>query len=193
MHIPSRVVVLASGSPRRSELLTQMGIPFEVIAADVDEQCTGTPQEQVCTLALRKAMAVQPFHKERIILAADTLVHKGNQTLGKPQTPAQARDMLQLLSGAWHEVYTGVCLINGAGGKHSVAFEMTRVRFSHLSDQMIDAYVRTGEPMDKAGAYAIQGRGGMFVEEIQGSPSNVIGLPMALVHSMFLKFGIDVF
>jgi septum formation protein len=185
-------IVLASGSPRRKELLELMGIPFETAVFQTDEQCEGTPWERVCKLAERKAQDACQVVKDRLILAADTLVAQGERVFGKPESPDQAVEMLLSLGGGWHEVYTGVCLLDGSTGKKAVAFDKTLVRFSPLDKPLIEAYVRTGEPMDKAGAYAIQGRGGMFVEEIRGSSSNVIGLPMALVRRMLLEFGVDV-
>lgn len=186
-------IVLASGSPRRKELLGIMGVPFEVINLDTDESCDGTPSERVCLLAQRKAEDVQKLHPSRLILAADTLVARDGQVLGKPSSFDDAVKMLLSLSGGWHEVYTGVCIKDGLSGRISVAYDRTQVHFSALDEQTAAAYVKTGEPMDKAGAYAIQGRGGVFVEEIRGSASNVIGLPMALVRKMLQEFGISVF
>ena len=188
----SEPIILASGSPRRKELLALMGVPFETVVFQTDEHCEGAPWERVCELATRKAQDAYQMVKDRLILAADTLVAQGERVFGKPDSPVQAVEMLLSLSGGWHEVYTGVCLFNGATGKKAVAFEKTRVRFSPLDKSLVEAYVRTGEPMDKAGAYAIQGRGGMFVEEIRGSSSNVIGLPMALVRKMLSDFGVHV-
>lgn len=188
----TKPLILASGSPRRRELMELMGVPFETAVFQTDERCEGTPWERVCELAQRKAQDANRVLKERLILAADTLVAQGERVFGKPESAAQAVEMLLSLSGGWHEVYTGVCLLNGANGKKAVTFDKTLVRFSPLDKPLIEAYVRTGEPMDKAGAYAIQGRGGMFVEEIRGSSSNVIGLPMALVRRMLYDFGVDV-
>lgn len=183
-------IILASGSPRRRELLSIMGVSYETIVLDTDEICSGEPNEQVCILAERKAAAVAGMHGDRFVLAADTLVAKDDRILGKPESIEEAVDMLMLLSGGWHEVYTGVCLWDVAGGRKRVEYDMTQVRFSAFCEASARAYAATGEPMDKAGAYAIQGRGGMFVEEIRGSASNVIGLPMALVRKMLLEFGI---
>ncbi len=185
-------ILLASGSPRRKELLQLMGVQFEVVSLDTNEDCGGTPSERVCELAGRKAEAVLALYGDRMILAADTLVARGDQVLGKPSSQEEAVQMLFALSDGWHEVYTGVCLLDGVCGKKEIAFDKTRVRFSKLDEPLIKQYVLTGEPMDKAGAYAIQGHGGMFVEEIQGSASNVIGLPMALVRRMLRDFGVSV-
>ena len=194
MHFQSTMapIILASGSPRRKELLGLMGVLFEVVSLDTDESCNGSPSERVCSLALRKAEEVYKLYRDRLILAADTLVARDGQVLGKPSSFDEAVSMLLSLSDGWHEVYTGVCLLDGSGGRKSVAYDRTQVRFSYLDEQMAAAYVKTGEPMDKAGAYAIQGRGGMFVEEIRGSASNVIGLPMALVRKMLQDFHFSV-
>ena len=185
-------ILLASGSPRRRELLRLMGVPFEVVSLDTDENCGGTPAERVLALAGRKAEAAHALYGNRLILAADTLVARGKQVLGKPSSFEDAVQMLLKLSGGWHEVYTGVCLLDGSSGKKEVAFDKTRVRFSKLDEPLARLYASTGEPMDKAGAYAIQGRGGMFVEEVRGSASNVIGLPMALLRKMLSEFGVSV-
>ena len=186
-------IILASGSPRRKELLSLMGVPFEVVNLNTDESCDGSPKDRVCILAQRKAKEVQKLHSNRLILAADTLVVRNGQVLGKPISIEDAVNMLLSLSNGWHEVYTGVCINDGISGRICSAYDMTRVRFSLLDEQTAQAYVKTGEPMDKAGAYAIQGRGGMFVEEIHGSSSNVIGLPMALVRKMLKDFNISIF
>ena len=185
-------MVLASGSPRRKELLDLMGVPFEAVSLDTDEDCEGAPQERVCLLANRKAEAALSLYRGRLILAADTLVARGGRVLGKPSSIEDAVHMLLTLSGGWHDVYTGVCIVDGMSGRKEVAFDRTRVRFSVLTEPLARMYVRTGEPMDKAGAYAIQGRGGMFVEEIRGSASNVVGLPMTLVRKMLSGFGVSV-
>lgn len=185
-------ILLASGSPRRKELLSLMGVPFEIVVLNTDENCVGTPAQRVCELAQRKAEAARIQYGSRMILAADTLVARGNLILGKPSSFEDAVKMLLILSGGWHEVYTGVCLLDGINGKKEVSYDKTRVRFSKLDEPLARQYASTGEPFDKAGAYAIQGRGGMFVEEIRGSASNVIGLPMALVRRMLLDFGVSV-
>lgn len=185
-------LVLASGSPRRLELLRSMGIPFEVDAPVVDESCQGPPESQVLELAVRKAEAAAMRHPGRVIVAADTLVHVEDAVLGKPKTPAEAKAMLQSLSGRWHGVYTGICVLDGAKGARLAKAQRTEVLFAKLTDDIVDKYIHTGEPMDKAGAYAIQGIGGMFVEEIRGSFSNVIGLPTALLRELLEAVGIDV-
>ena len=179
-------LILASGSPRRKEILDTMGLEFSVDVSDADESFAGTPEEMVLELSRRKALAVASRHSGAMILAADTLVF-GDEVLGKPHSAEEAKRMLAELSGRWHSVYTGVTMIDTRSGKTLSRADVTRVHFVALTAQDIDAYVATGEPLDKAGAYGIQGRGGMFIDRIEGSYSNVVGLPMALVRSMLLE------
>ena len=178
-------IILASGSPRRRDLLRMVGIDFEVCLCEIDETETGAPEEVVKRLAVKKAKAAFLLHPNRYILAADTLVYAGGKNLGKPQDSSDAFAMLKLLQGAWHEVYTGVCLVSGDISQAKSAVEMTRVQFISLSDREIDTYIASGEPFDKAGAYAIQGIAGMFISRIEGSYSNVVGLPLHLVKALF--------
>ena len=179
-------LILASGSPRRKEILDTMGLEFSVDVSDADESFAGTPEEMVLELSRRKALAVASRHSGAMILAADTLVF-GDEVLGKPHSAEEAKRMLAGLYGRWHSVYTGVTMIDTRSGKTLSRADVTRVHFVALTAQDIDAYVATGEPLDKAGAYGIQGRGGMFIDRIEGSYSNVVGLPMALVRSMLLE------
>ena len=179
-------LILASGSPRRKEILDTMGLEFSVDISDADESFAGTPEEMVLELSRRKALAVASRHSGAMILAADTLVF-GDEVLGKPHSAEEAKRMLAGLSGRWHSVYTGVTMIDTRSGKTLSRADVTRVHFVALTAQDIDAYVATGEPLDKAGAYGIQGRGGMFIDRIEGSYSNVVGLHMALVRSMLLE------
>jgi nucleoside triphosphate pyrophosphatase len=180
-------LVLASASPRRRELLAQAGFTFDVISADVPEvrKPGEDPIRFVTRLAREKAEAVlasHPVTPDTIVLGADTIVVVDEEVLGKPQDEADAARMLRLLSGQTHQVITGICLAKGR--ERQRAAEVTFVRFSTLSDEEIDAYVATGEPLDKAGAYAIQGRAGRWVPRIHGCYFNVVGLPLALVSSM---------
>ena len=179
-------LILASGSPRRKEIIDTMGLEFSVDISDADESFAGTPEEMVLELSRRKALAVASRHSGAMILAADTLVF-GDEVLGKPHSAEEAKRMLAGLSGRWHSVYTGVTMIDTRSGKTLSRADVTRVHFVALTAQDIDAYVATGEHLDKAGAYGIQGRGGMFIDRIEGSYSNVVGLPMALVRSMLLE------
>lgn len=185
-------IILASNSPRRRELLAQMGIDFSVDVPDIAEHDAATPAETVRTLALEKARAVAARHagEQAVILSADTVVF-AQEILGKPRDRADACRMLTLLQGRWHEVYTGVCALHVPDGRQEVRVECTRVLFVPLTREQIERYIDTGEPMDKAGAYAIQGRAGMFVERVEGSASNVIGLPMTTVRELLMTFGVS--
>lgn len=173
-----RPLILASGSPRRREILDTMGLVFTVDVSEADEFFTGAPDEMVAELSRRKAAAVACRHAGSLVLAADTVVYDG-RVLGKPGTIQRAREMLSELSGRWHSVFTGMTLMDTATGRTLTRVCETRVHFVPMTPEEIDDYAASGEPVDKAGAYAIQGRGGMFVDRIEGSYSNVVGLPMA--------------
>ena len=181
-------MILASRSPRRSELLKAAGISFEVLAADVDEtpRPNEAPAAYVERLALEKARAVLALRPEATVLGADTTVTIGGEILGKPSDKHDAIRMLRKLSGAVHDVHTGVALVSAR--RVRAAVETTRVWFSEMTDEDISWYVATGEPVDRAGAYAIQGFASRFIPRIEGSYSNVVGLPVALVSSI-LKEG----
>ncbi len=174
-------VVLASASPRRRELLKTAGIAFRVQVSDADERIEPglSPAEVVMSLARQKAAAVAADCPDETVIGADTVVVFGETILGKPADEADAFRMLRMLSGETHSVYTGVCILrSGAEDCFNVC---TRVTFYPLTDAQIRAYVATGEPMDKAGAYGIQGRGCTLVKEICGDYFNVVGLPVAEV------------
>lgn len=171
-------IILASGSPRRRELLGAMGYEFAILAPDVDENVEGRACDIVGALAERKGRAAARLCRGgEIVIAADTLVSLDERPLGKPKSDGEAAAMLRALSGRSHEVYTGLCVIDTAAGTMSMDVERTRVTFRPLTDEEIDAYVATGEPRDKAGAYAIQGGAAAFVSGYDGSYNNVIGLP----------------
>jgi septum formation protein len=174
------MLILASQSPRRRELLGCAGIPFEVRPASVDEARVGQedPGEHVCRLAREKAQSVACAPDE-IVLGADTVVVVDGEVLGKPLDREHAARMLRQLSGRAHEVVTGICL--RTSNRLIVDKESTRVRFVRLPEEEIAAYVASGEPMDKAGAYAIQGLASRFIDRIEGCYCNVVGLPVALV------------
>jgi len=232
-------LILASASPRRAALLRQAGAVFSVMAADIDEALGGAanPGEYVEILSQKKAAAVadaltnvnsstrdnkaEPAGDRILIVGADTIVvARGGEFLGKPRDAADAKRMLKLLSGRWHEVFTGVTVIEAyvkpagvtvieahvkpAGVTVIEAYvasnnnramlvrhERTRVRMARLDDGTIDAYIQTGEPDDKAGAYAIQGKGSMIIERVDGCYFNVVGLPMRLLNTMLRAFGYD--
>lgn len=178
-------LILASSSPRRAEILTGLGIPFEVFATDVDE--TIAPSEAgpaaARRLAAEKARAAVRRHPEDWVLAADTLVLLGDAILGKPVDDSDAAAMLRRLSGRQHRVVTSVCLARGAATRRE-AVEESRVRIAPLDEDEIAWYVGTGEPLDKAGAYAVQGLGARFIESIEGSFTNVMGLPARTVYRL---------
>lgn len=185
---PVLPLILASGSPRRRELLDLMGLTYTVETPDVDESFSGRPSETVMEISRRKAAAVAARHSDSIIIAADTLVF-ADGALGKPHTPERAKEMLRSLAGNWHHVYTGITVINTRSGRVLRNVDKTRVYLVPMTEQEIDAYVATGEPLDKAGAYGIQGMGGMFVDRIDGSYSNVVGLPMSMLRIMLAQVG----
>lgn len=186
-------IVLASASPRRQELLRHAGIVFTVQPADINEAPLAGEFARECAerLAREKALAVFQSHPKSYVLGADTIVVVDDLILGKPRDGADAARMLRLLSGRTHAVITGVCLVGlgardqGLGASHTnIASETTSVTVCEISDDEIHAYIATGEPMDKAGAYAIQGRASRWIPRIEGDYSNVVGLPVALVYAM---------
>lgn len=178
-------LILASGSPRRKELLTAAGWPFEAITAGIDESLKPDedPATYVQRLALSKAKAVAEKLDHGLVLGADTTVVVDNQILGQPVDDADAKRMLQLLNNRWHEVLTGVAVVR-VGGESRVEYETTRVRFAEMSERELDWYISTGEARGKAGAYGIQGAAGLFIEEIQGDYFNIVGLPIRLVYEL---------
>lgn len=189
MQNESHRLILASGSPRRRELLSKMGYTFEICTPDVDEHVPGHACDIVRTLAVRKGRAAAEHFASGVIIASDTLVSLDGAPLGKPEDAADARRMLRALSGREHEVFSGVCLIDATTGREEARVDRTGVRFRSLTDEEIDAYIATGEPMDKAGAYAIQGGAGAFVEGLDGSFENVMGFPVDVVSEMLKQFG----
>ena len=178
-------LVLASGSPRRAEILERAGWPHEIIVAGIDE--TLLPDEDAAAyvqrLARSKAEKVASGLEHGLVLGADTTVVVADQILGQPVDEADARRMLELLNAKWHEVLTGVALVR-VGGETRVAYETTRVRFAEMSGEEIDWYISTGEPFGKAGAYGIQGKASLFIEEIRGDYFNIMGLPIRLVYEL---------
>ncbi|QEY35305.1 septum formation inhibitor Maf [Caproiciproducens galactitolivorans] len=176
------MLLLASSSPRRSELLKMAGYDFNVVPADVNEgYLRGTPPIQIVELlAARKAEAVAKRYPQDIVLGADTIVVLKGRVLGKPKNEEEAKAMLKLLAGNVHQVYTGYCIINNK--KYLRGHESTSVEFYPLKESEIDSYVASGEAMDKAGAYAIQGRGALFIKRIDGDYYNVMGLPIGKIN-----------
>ncbi|MEP6569423.1 MAG: Maf family protein [Acidobacteriota bacterium] len=182
-------IILASQSPRRAEILTAVGWEFEAIAANIDEtRFSGEDAvSYVKRLARTKAETVAERFPERLVIGADTVVVIEGEILGQPRDDEDARRMLRLLSGKWHEVLTGVALVRSGSSQVSIDHETTRVRFAEMSADEIDWYVATSEPRGKAGAYGIQGSAAFFIKGIQGDYFNVVGLPVRLVYQ--LAFG----
>jgi septum formation protein len=184
------LLVLGSASPRRARILRDLGIPFRVVVSNQDE--SSRPGEDAATtverLARAKALAVAAG-ETLPVLAADTEVVCDGEVLGKPGDEDEARAMLQRLSGRSHEVVTGVCLVHG--GRVASGVETTRVTFASMSDEEVAWYAATGEPLDKAGAYHVDGRGALFIDSVAGSPSNVAGLPVRLVLRLSHEAGVD--
>jgi septum formation protein len=184
------MLVLASASPRRQELLRNAGISFEVQPAHIPEDPLSGEQAKECAerLAREKAQAVSRQRPQGIVLGADTVVVIDGVILGKPTNATDAARMLRMLSGRQHQVITGVCVV--ANGQSSVASETTAVTMSEISENEIADYVATGESMDKAGAYAIQGIASRWIPRIEGDYSNVVGLPVALVRRMLREIAL---
>ena len=182
-------VILASASPRRQELLGYYGIPFEVVPSGAEEDATGSGEEQVRQLARRKCEDVAARYPDRLVLAADTLVCADDAVLGKPADEEDALRMLKLLSGREHQVHTGICL-RCPDGQYIERVATTQVTFLPVGEELLRRYIATGEPMDKAGAYALQGIAGLWIEEIRGSHTNVIGLPLTLTRRLLEQCGL---
>lgn len=182
-------IILASASPRRAEILRTVGWPFEALPVDIDEtrRAAEKAADYVQRLAREKADAAADQMPAAMILAADTTVTIDDHILEKPADETDATRMLQLLNNRWHRVLTGIAIINHETSRTIVAHEETEVKIAAMSGEEIDWYVDSGEPMDKAGAYAIQGLGARFIEEIKGDYFNVVGLPVRLVYEVFLK------
>lgn len=184
---------MASASPRRAELLKQVGARFEVMVSDVDESQVGSEaaEELVQRLALAKARAVAVQALAGIVIGADTLVVQGGKPFGKPENDTEAAEMLRALSGRCHSVYTGVALLDLPGTAQQTGCAETRVFFRNLSEAEIDAYIRSGEGRDKAGAYGIQGLGALLVEKIEGDYFNVVGMPLQLLYKMLSRWQVN--
>ncbi|HXN22604.1 MAG TPA: Maf family protein [Candidatus Dormibacteraeota bacterium] len=190
--MPAIQLVLASASPRRAQVLRDAGFVFHVISSALDETpfAGESPQDLVRRLAESKAQLVaQRTIGPALIIAADTLVAADSKLLGKPRDAGEAREMLRQLSGGTHSVHTGLAVVRLPDQALHVELETTQVSFAPLSDQEIGAYISTGEPFDKAGAYAVQGRGGRYVTRIAGCYFNVVGLPLARLYRILGEMG----
>lgn len=189
--LTTRKIILASTSPRRAALLQQLGLNFQVMGNGVEETInpTMTPRENVLRLSLEKTKAVAASVDDGFVIGADTLVVLGHRLLGKPKDAAEAEEMLRMLSGRTHTVCTGFTILEKPGGRHVSDADETTVQFRALDDDEIREYVRTGTPLDKAGAYGIQDdRGAVFVERIEGCFYNVVGFPLTKFYVSFRKF-----
>jgi septum formation protein len=191
MNIRDVTIVLASASPRRQELLRLLLEDFEILFTSIDEkvEAAESPEMLVKRLAEAKARAVLPLRPDALIIGADTIVVHDSQILGKPRSREEARGMLTLLAGHTHSVLTGICLLWGS--RYEVEVSRSFVTFSPLTNEEIEAYLKTGEPMDKAGAYAIQGAGARFIEKVEGCYFNVVGLPVSLIYQRLRRIGCD--
>ena len=189
-----RKIILASASPRRKELLEKLDLDFSVCPADIDESLL--PDEDAAMYPLRtavqKAMAVAKTAEDALVIAADTVVAVDDDILGKPRDEAEAKAMLQRLSGREHIVITGIGVVDTVSGRTLSATEQTIVYFHPLRDEEIDAYIATGECMDKAGSYGIQGKGSLLVRKIDGDYFNVMGLPLSRLYRLLLNIDADI-
>jgi septum formation protein len=188
----STPIILASNSPRRRDLLGQIGLDFTIDPADVDERVLPgeTPEAYALRVAQDKAQVAAERVSAGIVIAADTIVVLGDHILGKPADASDAERMLTLLSGREHCVITGLVMLDAASGRSSARTSVTTVWFRDLSSEEILSYVQSGEPLDKAGGYGIQGKGALLVKKIDGCYFNVVGLPLALLGEMLHDFGV---
>jgi septum formation protein len=191
MHESETKIVLASSSPRRAALLAAIGVEFEIVPSQVQERPhpDEPPGDYITRMARAKVVAVARERDDGLIIGGDTVVVLDGVLLETPRSEVEARRMLRELSGRWHAVLTGVALFDAATHREVADYEKTLVRFARLTDSEIDWYINTGEPMDKAGAYGIQGFAAVFVEEIAGNYSNVVGLPIPLVCRLARQLG----
>ncbi|MDH4223121.1 MAG: Maf family protein [candidate division Zixibacteria bacterium] len=182
-------LILASSSPRRAEILRKENVDFEIIFPEEIEEdnISAEPSSHVQELSRKKAESVAKKVKDRLIMGADTIVVLGGEILGKPKNREDAFRILKKLSGKEHRVYTGIALVDNIGGKTVSDFQLTRVKFNQLKDKQIEEYIESGEPLDKAGAYGIQGMGNFLVEKIEGDLDNVIGLPLRKLKELLSK------
>lgn len=189
-----RKIILASKSPRRKALLNNIGLKFTVEVSNIEEKININikPQKTAEKLSLEKARQIAKKHKDAIIIAADTFVVYKNKILGKPETEKNAEKMLKLLSGKQHLVITGFTIIDTKSGKTVTKSDETKVYMKKMTSGEIDAYIKTKEPLDKAGAYAVQEKGGIFVEKIEGDFLNVVGLPVFKLTSELKKFNVRI-
>jgi len=189
-HMIEYPIILASTSPRRKELLQQIGVKFEIVPSQASEDIEKEllPREAVRILAERKANTIASARPEALVLAADTVISLDGEILGKPGSHKKAKEMLARLSGRTHQVVSGVAMVCLLRNIHDVFDVTTDVTFGILSGDLIEKYVKTGEPLDKAGAYAIQGGGSILVQSIKGSYSNIVGFPIFEIAEALSKY-----
>ncbi|MEX1377048.1 MAG: Maf family protein [Eubacteriales bacterium] len=182
--IQQKEIILASGSPRRKELLMRMGVDFDIMLCDAEEIYDENmpPAQIVEFLAKQKAEIVNKMAQGRVVIGADTVVSIGEHILGKPADQKEAYDMIKKLSGNWHDVITGICIFENE--EYLLEHEITKVHFVDMTEDEIKSYINTDEPYDKAGAYGIQGLAGMYIDRIEGDFYNIMGFPMAKVRNM---------
>ena len=186
--------ILASASPRRNEILRGLGLEFRIDPSGVVEparRSRETPSKYAVRLACLKAREASGRHQSGLILSADTIVVLGDSILGKPETPTEARSMILRLSGRWHEVVTGICIMDCARNRRHSTFSRTRVHFRRLSSAEIEWYLQTGEYRDKAGAYGVQGYASLFIDRIEGCYFNIVGFPISAFEKLCRRSGID--
>lgn len=182
-------IVLASASPRRAKLLKSLGVDFTQVSPTIQEdESIKDPKKRVKVNALRKAMSVMSQHPDSLIIGSDTVIYHDGKVLGKPRDIVKAGEMIRSLSGGKHSVYTGVALIDSVSGRTLTRCMKTEVWFKMLSEDTIDRYLMSEVPLDKAGATSIQGLGGELVDNVEGSYSNVVGLPLGLLREMLVEF-----
>ena len=191
--MPKKRLILASNSPRRIVLLKSLGYHFDVVPHDIEECIHGNalPTELVQNLAFLKASDVARRVDNAIIISADTVIVHKKSILGKPKDVSDAKRILSILSDSEHDIISGVCVMEMPSRKKMLRIERTHIKMRNIKDEEIEKYILTGEPMDKAGAYAIQGEGRKFVEKIDGSYSNAVGLPLELLQEMLDNFMSD--
>ena len=185
-------IILASQSPWRKTILEKLGISFDVVVSNFEEDMTlhMSPNELALSRAMGKARAVAVMHPDALVLGADTFVVHEGVLFGKPLTPERAKEMLMSLKGKWHDIMTGFVIIDGQSGESIEEVVTTRVHIRDADESEIDSYVQTGEPLNVAGGYAIQGRAGALIDKIEGDYWNIVGLPMSAVVVALKKFGI---
>lgn len=186
-------IILASTSPRRREILTNVGIPYEIITSDYEEDMTQdlTPIKLAEVLAAGKAESVAKDITDGIVIGADTFVVWDGHKIGKPKSEDEARSMLRSLSGTEHAVITGLCMIDTSNGNRHLSTTEIKIKFREITDEEIEWYIKTGEPMDKAGAYALQGKASIFIERIEGDYWALVGLPICTVSQVLKEWGAD--